>query len=159
VFSSVIAPLSSFFAPRKGIAPNRYTQYRKPRMIAEEYPLKRFHHLGERSSQRLGLRGIGALADGHDLSAPTGQAALQRLAAKKLVVSEDRQCRLTELGRQKAARVVRLHRLWELYLTKYMNIAADHVHDDAETIEHIITPELERELEHQLGYPNKDPHD
>ena len=83
---------------------------------------------------------------------------MQRLVAKQLVVSAGGQWSLTERGWRKAARVVRLHRLWELYLTNYMNIAADHVHDDAETIEHIITPELERELEHQLGYPDKDPH-
>jgi manganese/zinc/iron transport system permease protein len=39
-----------------------------------------------------------------------------------------------------------------------MNIAPDHVHDDAETIEHLLTPELEKELERQLGYPTADPH-
>jgi manganese/zinc/iron transport system permease protein len=39
-----------------------------------------------------------------------------------------------------------------------MNIAPDHVHDDAETIEHVITPEIEAELEHLLSYPEKDPH-
>jgi manganese/zinc/iron transport system permease protein len=48
--------------------------------------------------------------------------------------------------------------LWELYLTEYLRIAPDHVHEDAETIEHIITPELERRLEEQLKYPKLDPH-
>jgi manganese/zinc/iron transport system permease protein len=33
------------------------------------------------------------------------------------------------------------------------------VHEDAEAIEHIITPELEKELELQLGYPELDPHE
>jgi len=55
-------------------------------------------------------------------------------------------------------RVVRIHRLWELYLTTYLRIAPDHVHEDAETIEHIITPEMESKLEHLLDYPEKDPH-
>ena len=53
---------------------------------------------------------------------------------------------------------MRLHRLWELYLTSKVNIAPDHVHDDAETMEHLITPELEAELERQLDYPQRDPH-
>src|SRR5690606_38912338 len=118
----------------------------------------RFYHLGERNGHLLGLRGMDELVDTNDVNAPIVKAALQRLAAKKFIVSEGLQWRLSEAGRLQAARVVRLHRLWELYLTKYMNIAADHVHDDAETIEHIITPELERELEHQLRYPDKDPH-
>src|SRR5690606_27856286 len=140
------------------IVPKMYTQYKNRRIIAEENALKRFYHLGERNSHLLGLRGMDELVDASDVNGPAFKVALQRLAAKKSVVSEGHQWRLTEDGRQQAARVVRLHRLWELYLTKYMHIAADHVHDDAETIEHILTPELERELEHQLGYPDKDPH-
>ena len=158
VVSSAIAFLSFFFAPTKGIVPKMYTQYKNQRIIAEENALKRFYHLGERNSHLLGLRTTNELVDAGDVNAPAVKAALQRLVAKKLVVSKGGQLGLTEDGKRKAARVVRLHRLWELYLTKYMHIAADHVHDDAETIEHIITPELERELEHQLGYPDKDPH-
>ena len=159
VVSSIIAFLSFFFAPTKGIVPKMYTQHKNQRTIAEENALKRFYHLGERNSSLFGLRELDELIDAGNANAPVVKAALQRLATKKLVVSTGQQWRLTDDGCRKAARVVRLHRLWELYLTKYMNIAADHVHDDAETIEHIITPELERELEHQLGYPDKDPHD
>lgn len=158
VVSSAIAFFSFFFAPTKGIVPKMYTQHKNQRMIAEENALKRFYHLGERNSHFLGLRDNGELFDSDNQSTPAFKAALQRLIAKKLIVSKGNQWQLTDAGWRKAARVVRLHRLWELYLTKYMNIAADHVHDDAETIEHIITPELERELEHQLGYPDKDPH-
>ena len=55
-------------------------------------------------------------------------------------------------------RVVKIHRLWELYLTTHVNIAPDHVHDDADTIEHLMTPELEAELEKTLNYPTVDPH-
>jgi manganese/zinc/iron transport system permease protein len=39
-----------------------------------------------------------------------------------------------------------------------MNVDAKHVHDDAESIEHILTPELEKSLEMQLNFPEKDPH-
>ena len=34
----------------------------------------------------------------------------------------------------------------------------DHVHDDAEGIEHVITPEIEKELEELLDFPSVDPH-
>ena len=39
-----------------------------------------------------------------------------------------------------------------------MNIAPDHVHDSAEKLEHILTPELEALLENRLNYPKLDPH-
>ncbi|HRK32691.1 MAG TPA: iron chelate uptake ABC transporter family permease subunit, partial [Tepidisphaeraceae bacterium] len=45
---------------------------------------------------------------------------------------------LTDLGLAEAKRVVRNHRLWELFLTQQANLAADHVHADAEYIEHVL---------------------
>ena len=65
---------------------------------------------------------------------------------------------MTNEGFEKGKRITRLHRLWELYLTKYLRIAPDHVHEDADTIEHVITPELEARLERLLEYPTEDPH-
>jgi manganese/zinc/iron transport system permease protein len=53
---------------------------------------------------------------------------------------------------------VRNHRLWELYLTNAAHIAADHVHEDAEKIEHVLGEEVVRELERRLEYATTDPH-
>lgn len=159
VVSSAIAFFSFFFAPRKGIVPKLYTQRRNQRVIAEENTLKIFYHLGERTGHFNGMRHFNELTGAREVDKPLLEATLKRLVAQKLLISQGDQWGLTDGGWRKATRVVRLHRLWELYLTSYMNIAADHVHDDAETIEHILTPELERELEAQLGYPDKDPHD
>jgi manganese/zinc/iron transport system permease protein len=39
-----------------------------------------------------------------------------------------------------------------------MNIAPDHVHDSAEQLEHLLTPELETLLEKRLNFPKLDPH-
>ena len=48
--------------------------------------------------------------------------------------------RLTETGYAEAAgSVVRKHRLWELYLTRRLELAHDHVHRDAEAMEHALT--------------------
>jgi manganese/zinc/iron transport system permease protein len=65
---------------------------------------------------------------------------------------------LTVDGWKGAKRIVKVHRLWEMYLNKHLRISSDHVHDDADTIEHFISPELERELENLLAYPDEDPH-
>ena len=65
---------------------------------------------------------------------------------------------LSEKGEVEASRIVRSHRLWELYLTKRMNFKDDHIHGTAETIEHLITPEIEKELMKELDFPTSDPH-
>ena len=64
----------------------------------------------------------------------------------------------TTAGLNKGKRITKIHRLWELYLTTHLNVSLDYVHNDAESIEHILTPEMERSLEKQLNYPKTDPH-
>jgi len=158
VVSSIIAFFSFFFAPGKGIIPRAYIQRKNRRIMAEENTLKMFYHAGERNTSFSGLRTADDLTATRVIDREVLTAALKRLVRRGLLTTQTNGWRLTDAGYREAARVVRLHRLWELYLTRYMDIATDHVHEDAETIEHIITPELEQELEHQLGYPDKDPH-
>jgi manganese/zinc/iron transport system permease protein len=55
-------------------------------------------------------------------------------------------------------KIVRLHRLWEVYLVEYFQMAKDRVHPSAEEMEHIITPEVEQQLAHLLRDPKFDPH-
>jgi manganese/zinc/iron transport system permease protein len=86
------------------------------------------------------------------------QRTLEKLSRQGLLENKAGKYSLSPSGRHEAMRVVRLHRLWELYLNLRVNIAQDHVHHDAEAIEHIITPELEEALLKELGYPSLDPH-
>ena len=65
---------------------------------------------------------------------------------------------LTPNGWGAACRIVRNHRLWELYLTNEARYAPDHVHDDAEKIEHVLGEETVRRIERILSNPRKDPH-
>lgn len=84
---------------------------------------------------------------------------LWRLAHQGWVehVSSDKY-RLTHEGRAWASRIVRLHRLWEVYLVDYLGVGSERVHRNAEEMEHIITPELEQELTILLKDPKQDPH-
>ena len=68
------------------------------------------------------------------------------------------QVHLTPEGWQRACEIVRNHRLWELYLTNEAKIAPDHVHDDAEKIEHVLGEEVVRALERTLDHARIDPH-
>jgi manganese/zinc/iron transport system permease protein len=65
---------------------------------------------------------------------------------------------LTPDGRHKAAAIVRLHRLWELYLAQSLGVQIEKVHRTAEEMEHIITPEMEIKLTGLLANPKHDPH-
>lgn len=67
----------------------------------------------------------------------------------------DRSYRLTPQGEAYAANIVRLHRLWEIYLVDYVGIGKEKVHCNAEEMEHIITPMLEKELNALLNYPKE----
>lgn len=66
--------------------------------------------------------------------------------------------KLTKEGEIWAANIVRLHRLWEVYLVDYLGIGSEKVHLNAEEMEHVLTPELESELTLLLKDPKRDPH-
>ena len=85
-------------------------------------------------------------------------STLKELKNRLLIIDHGGSYGLTELGRGEGRRVVRLHRLWELYLTERLGMATDHIHPQAETMEHVITPEIEELLVKELGNPEVDPH-
>ena len=72
--------------------------------------------------------------------------------------SQDARLSLTPAGWERACQIVRNHRLWELYLTNEARYAADHVHEDAEKIEHVLGEKVVRHLERILKDPRRDPH-
>jgi len=155
---SVLAMLSFFFAPRRGIVSRWFQQRQLQHTILDENVLKALYHLGEADKDMFRDRSLAQIIDRRFFPRRPLRRALQRLQRRKLVQRQNGTWRFTKAGQQKGQRMVRLHRLWELYLSRYLKIAPDHVHEDAETIEHILTPELERELARQLDFPDKDPH-
>lgn len=155
---STIAMLSFFLAPKKGVV-YRMLQQRNLRLkILEENILKLFYQLGEGDKEFLQTRKPEELRRLRSLSRRKFAIGLRRLQWQGFLERSGEGYKLTGAGADKGRRVVKLHRLWELYLTQYMRIAPDHVHDDAESIEHLITPELEKQLEEKLNFPEVDPH-
>ena len=155
---SLIAGISFILAPKKGILSRLLKQRKNRRTIHEENVLKTIYQLGENNRDFLAGRSTADMESRRSMNQVLRSKTLNDLETKGYLQKMVNQWSLTEAGRRKAERVVRIHRLWELYLTTKMNIAPDHVHDDAETMEHLITPELEAELEKQLNYPKTDPH-
>ena len=156
---SVIALISFFFAPKKGVVSRLYEQRKMQHSMMDENLLKSLYHLGETDNDLFKGRSLNEILSKRYFPKKKLKETLTRLKRQGFLNSDNASWSFTEIGKQKGQRVVKLHRLWELYLSKYMHIASDHVHDDAETIEHIISPEVEAELERLLEYPEQDPHD
>ena len=65
---------------------------------------------------------------------------------------------LTPAGQRLALKVIRHHRLLELYLAEALGYAWDQVHGEAEKLEHVISEEFEDRISAFLGDPKRDPH-
>lgn len=65
---------------------------------------------------------------------------------------------LTETGQRVALEILRHHRLLELFLHKTLDMPWEHVHEEAERLEHVISEALEDAIAASLGHPQVDPH-
>ncbi|HEX3314348.1 MAG TPA: metal-dependent transcriptional regulator [Gemmataceae bacterium] len=91
--------------------------------------------------------------------APSVTGMLKRLAEKGWITYETRRgAQLTEQGISQARRVIRRHRLVELFLTKVLGLDWSEVDAEAERLEHAISPRLEAAIAAHLGEPVEDPH-
>ena len=65
---------------------------------------------------------------------------------------------LTKEGEKIALKVIRKHRLWEVFLVEKLKFGWDEIHEIAEQLEHIRSPKLIDKLDAHLGFPKNDPH-
>lgn len=65
---------------------------------------------------------------------------------------------LTDAGRKLALRVLRRHRLIELFLARTLHMTWDEVHEEAENMEHAVSDLLIDRIDDFLGHPATDPH-
>lgn len=65
---------------------------------------------------------------------------------------------LTEAGKHTALKIIRRHRLIEHFLVNKLGYTWDEVHDEAEVLEHAMSPLLESRIDAALGFPEFDPH-
>lgn len=84
---------------------------------------------------------------------------IKKLAEKKILSYEKyKGVSLTKEGKKIALRLVRKHRLWEVFLVEKLGFKWDEVHEMAEQLEHIKSPDLIKRLDAFLDYPKIDPH-
>ncbi|HEY0276874.1 MAG TPA: metal-dependent transcriptional regulator [Solirubrobacterales bacterium] len=100
-----------------------------------------------------GLPMTGAnIARAMQLSAPTVHEMVGRLVKDGYVErNKDKSLAFTEDGRERASYIVRRHRMIERFLTDVLNIPWDEVHEEAERIEHAMSPVLEERMREAIG--------
>jgi manganese/zinc/iron transport system permease protein len=155
VFLSLFALLSFIFSPKSGLLRRYLARRSYLNKTHRDHLMKALFKAREAEKEALSLSEIHALYPFHKAAI---NSSLLDLRAAGFVVQDAHGIRLSSAGVSDAMRIVRLHRLWELYLNESMNIAPDHVHESAEQMEHLLTPELEALLEKRLNYPAKGPH-
>lgn len=158
VMATAIAAFSMLFAPERGILARWKVQRNNRSKTLRENILKLFYNIGEKTGEKGKSVLQEDLINYRDFEPQDLRRGLKQLEHKGLINHGLAAYELTPAGIFEAERIVRLHRLWELYLQKYLHLDPDHVHDDAEAMEHVITPEIEKQLSQLLGDPTIDPH-
>ena len=123
--------------------------------VAEEEYLERIYWLEE-----AGLPMTAAnLARAMQLSAPTVHEMVGRLERDGYISrNPDKSLVFTNTGRDHATRIVRRHRLVERFLTDVLGIPWDDVHEEAERLEHAMSPVLEERMLTAIGDARTCPH-
>jgi DtxR family Mn-dependent transcriptional regulator len=123
--------------------------------VAEEEYLQIIYWL-----QEAGLPMTGAnIARAMQVSAPTVHEMIGRLEGDGYVTrAEDKSLSFTDSGREHAAQIVRRHRLIERFLTDVFDIPWDQVHEEAERLEHWMSPMVEERMLRAIGDAKTCPH-
>ena len=123
--------------------------------VAEEEYLQAMFWLEEAG---LAINGAN-IARAMQLSAPTVHEMVGRLIDDGYVTrADDKTLEFTDEGRSQAAAVVRRHRLIERFLTDVLGIPWDEVHEEAERLEHAMSPVLEERMLAAIGDATTCPH-
>jgi DtxR family Mn-dependent transcriptional regulator len=123
--------------------------------VAEEEYLQIIYWL-----QEAGLPITGAnIARAMQVSAPTVHEMIGRLEADGYVTrAADKSLEFTASGQEHAAGIVRRHRLIERFLTDVFDIPWDQVHEEAERLEHWMSPMVEERMLRAIGDAKTCPH-
>lgn len=124
--------------------------------FAEENYLKAIYHLSNAGEEQVSTN---AIAEKLNTKPASVSDMVRRLAEKGVVSYRKYQgVNVSEHGKNVALKVIRKHRLWEVFLLKKLKFNWDEVHDIAEQLEHIRSSLLIKRLDEFLGFPKYDPH-
>lgn len=146
---SIIAFISMLFAPKRGVVYQRWNKLMLKRRINEENLLKTAVQNEVRGKGKLFNRT--AISERQFFELKLWKRTIRRLVRKGMVTKVNTGYTLSSKGRRYGAEIDRRHKIWEVYLQRRMQMSVHLVHDEAETMEHFLTPEIEEEILKELG--------
>lgn len=158
LLSSAVLVISLLVAPGRGLLWATLAHRRLVWRIERENLLKDLYLEGERREDWSRPTPFAVLRGLRGQSAAALHRIVRRLRAAGEIEPGESAAQLSPAGRKEARAVVRRHRLWELFLTRQLELPTDHVHRDAEAMEHTLSDEAVEELDRKLGRPSHDPH-
>ena len=155
ITAAIIFLFSMIFGTARGILPRYLRHLQLQRKVGRQYLLRSTYEILENTQNGEPLKNLPISMDLLRKHRYWGKGELPRLIRQGR--SEDHierqpsgELRLSESGFGEASRITRNHRLWELYLIKYADIAPTHVDRDADMVEHLLGAEIVHQLEAEL---------
>lgn len=142
------------FAPQRGYYWRIQRVRRQGGRVQLEDALKHLYNF-EYRSQPASVESIGGALE---VSQNEAAELLVRAETHGLVKSEGGVIHLTPIGRSYALRIIRVHRLWEHYLSEETGVTEEDWHRQAEEREHDLADDDVDQLAFALGNPAYDPH-
>lgn len=146
VGSFLLFMLSWLMAPRHGLLVRAVIRRRLRQTVETENLVKTIE-------EQAGVATISTVAGAAQLSTRRVEGIVSRAVSRGWVGRESDRLFLTDAGRQAAARLAKAHLLWEAYLQQEVGLAADHVHDAAEWIEHHLDRDRIEGIEQLMNAP------
>lgn len=158
--ATLLFVIAFLWGPRHGVVTRWWRRRSRRQRVHRENTLKSIYHVLETREFRGEGVSLRELAERRRETLEEASSRARELNRAELATlhEEGNMIFVTPSGWQLACAIVRNHRLWELYLTHAAQVPADHVHEDAEKIEHVLGEEVVRELEKRLAYATRDPH-
>lgn len=153
--ATVMFLFSMIFGVPRGILIRKYRRYELNTKVNRQHLLRGLYEYLEAhqllpidATENVQPVSLSALEQMRSWSLPTLKKIIRHAGDEHLVTTlSDNRVQLTLSGLKEAARVVHEHRLWELYLITYADVASSKVDQDADAIEHVLEPEVIAELE------------
>jgi len=151
ICAGVVFLASMLCAPHRGVIAGVLRRVSVRRRTVLQHLLRALAEFEERHGEGCAVAMEDLLAERSWTRASLARFASRAARRGLLARGAGRRLKLTPPGRVEARRVLRNHRLWELYLIKYADIAPSHVDRDADEIEHVLSEPVVQELERTLA--------
>jgi manganese/zinc/iron transport system permease protein len=160
---AVIFAFSMFFGSARGVVIRLLRRVHLNRAVERQHLLRAMYEI-----QEAAIRARPGVARQENVPIPIHELlhmrswspkrlrrTIHRAAHSGLVSRINGKLHFSQEGQAEAARLTRQHRLWELYLINYADVAPGHVDREADAIEHVLEPKVVAALEASLQAEGK----